>query len=101
MDNTEASPAKPKKWAREKLNATIHVLHNNPDKGPPLVAYFPSSFDPSSRLRGSSANPGVRVYHHSKRPNRLQLVNRLPESIFACIGSTFCSDPLPASSIVG
>ncbi|XP_030525170.1 DNA-directed RNA polymerase I subunit rpa49-like isoform X2 [Rhodamnia argentea] len=100
MDNTEASPTKPKKRPREKLNATIHVLHDNPDKTPPLVGYFPSGFDPSSRLRGGSAEPGVRVYRHSNRkwPNRLQLVVRPPESNVAFVGSSFSGEPNASQS---
>lgn len=95
MDGAAASPAKPKKRPREKLNATVHVVPDNPDKIAPIVAYFPSGFDPSSGLLGGgggggSGEPRVTVYRHSssKWSKRLQLVVRPPESSVAFVGSS-------------
>ncbi|KAI6690190.1 hypothetical protein NL676_027018 [Syzygium grande] len=92
MDGAGASPAKPKKRPREKLTAAIHVVPDNPDKIAPLVAYFPSGFDPSSSLLGGggSGEARVTVYRHSssKWSKRLQLVVRPPESGVAFVGSS-------------
>ncbi|KAF8025727.1 hypothetical protein BT93_F2534 [Corymbia citriodora subsp. variegata] len=88
MDNDEASSAtEAGRRPREELRATVHVVRRKPDKTPPLVGFSTYCIDPSSRPRGGSAEPEVKVYRHSEEPDELKLVVRPPEYNFAFVGS--------------
>ncbi|XP_054783702.1 DNA-directed RNA polymerase I subunit rpa49-like [Prosopis cineraria] len=69
-----------KKQKKERLpvQAKVQILHDHPDKIPPIVGYFPSGFDPQKALDNDSesglGSPNIKVYRNKKMPKRLQLV---------------------------
>ncbi|PKI39886.1 DNA-directed RNA polymerase I subunit rpa49 [Punica granatum] len=79
--------ARSKKRKKDKLSASIEVLHDHPDKSAPLVGYFPSGFDPIGD--GAGLPPGVTVCRNKTKPNRLNLVVSPPGSTVDFVGSSF------------
>ncbi|KAL8138566.1 hypothetical protein V2J09_004567 [Rumex salicifolius] len=65
-----------KKRKKEKRSMTVNIelVKEQPDKIPPLVGYFPSAFDPNKSKKSRPDPPSVRVYRHSTRQNRLEIV---------------------------
>lgn len=80
-----------KKRKKEKLTASIQVLHDQPEQTAPLVGYFPSGFDPIGHTTGPT--PGVRLYRKKTRPNRMELTVSPPGSDVHFVGSSFDGEP--------
>ncbi|KAI4381850.1 hypothetical protein MLD38_007881 [Melastoma candidum] len=78
------------KRKREKLTATISVLPDDPEKIPPLVAYFPSGYHPNPNP--DSPRSEVRVFRNASKPGRLQLAFRPSSSSVEFVGSSFSGE---------
>ncbi|KAI4381843.1 hypothetical protein MLD38_007875 [Melastoma candidum] len=79
------------KRKREKLTATISVLPDEPEKIPPLVAYFPSGYHPNPDP--DSPRSEVRVLRNASKPGRLQLAFRpSSSSSVEFVGSSFSGE---------
>ncbi|BBG98826.1 DNA-binding protein [Prunus dulcis] len=63
---------KKKKKKIPTVQATIQVVPDIPEKTPPLVGYFPCSFDPTKSSYSNSTDVGL--FRDSKKPRRLQIV---------------------------
>lgn len=69
---------KKKKKEPPPVQAEVQILHDHPEKIPPIVGYFPSGFDPQKNLNNESESgshsTSIRVYRNKKMAKRLQLV---------------------------
>ncbi|KAL6285429.1 hypothetical protein ACE6H2_009819 [Prunus campanulata] len=63
---------KKKKKKIPTVQATIQVVPDIPEKTPPLVGYFPCSFDPTKSPYSNSTDVGL--FRDGKKPRRLQIV---------------------------
>lgn len=68
----EKDERRKKKQKKEKVNAKIEMLSEQPNKISPLVGYFPSGFEPLDDQELPKSK--IRVLRHEKRTNRLQLI---------------------------
>ncbi|KAK7413041.1 hypothetical protein VNO78_04878 [Psophocarpus tetragonolobus] len=76
-----------------RIEVEVEVVHEHPNKTPPVVGYFPSGFDPVKNHGGDGSGPSdFQVYRHRNMPKRLQLVVRPPGSSVEFVGTSFSGE---------
>ena len=90
------TPTKKRK-KKKHINVKVEVIHNHPEKTPPLVGYFPSGFDPNQPQDHKSETPNtVRVFRNKARANRLQLVVSPNDSKVDFVGTSYSGEAASA-----
>ncbi|CAA7395007.1 unnamed protein product [Spirodela intermedia] len=64
---------KKKKSKKKRLAVRVEAVTESADRAAPLVAYFPSGYDPQ-KTGTEGEVPDVRVFRNPRRPGRLELV---------------------------
>jgi DNA-directed RNA polymerase I subunit RPA49 len=79
--------------------AKVQVLHGNPQKAPPFVGYFSSSYDPCKDYSGNNSegpdgigSPRVRAYRSQKWPKRVQMVVSPSQSRVDFVGTNYSGE---------
>jgi len=79
--------------------AKVQVVHENPQKAPPFVGYFSSSYDPLRDNGGNNSegsdgigSPRVRVYRSQKWPKRVQMVVSPSRSNVDFVGTNYSGE---------
>lgn len=90
------TPTKKRK-KKKHVNVKMEVVHEHPEKIPPLVGYFPSGFDPyKPQDHESGPPPTVKVFRNKARANRLQLVVSPNDSKVNFVGTSYSGEAASA-----
>lgn len=91
------NPTKKRKKKNKNVHVKVEVIHENPEKIPPLVGYFPSGFDPH-KLQDHEPEPphSVKVFRNKARTNRLQLVVSPNDSKVDFVGTSYSGEAASA-----
>lgn len=90
------TPTKKRK-KKKHVNVKMEVVHEHPEKIPPLVGYFPSGFDPHKpQDHESDPPPAVKVFRNKARANRLQLVVSPNDSKVNFVGTSYSGEAASA-----
>ncbi|TKY72759.1 DNA-directed RNA polymerase I subunit rpa49 [Spatholobus suberectus] len=73
----------------DQIEVEVEVVHEHPNKTPPVVGYFPSGFDP---LKNHGGAPDFQVYRHRNMPKRLQLVVSPAGSSVEFVGTSYSGE---------
>ena len=96
---TSPTPTTPPPLPPVQVKANVKVLHEKPQKAPPFVGYFSSSYDPLRDCGGNYSeeshgigSPRVRVYRSQKWPKRVQMVVSPSPSSVDFVGTNYSGD---------
>ncbi|XP_029128333.1 uncharacterized protein LOC109803772 [Cajanus cajan] len=73
----------------DQIEVDVEVVHEHPNKTPPVVGYFPSGFDP---LKDHGGAPDFQVYRHRNLPKRMQLVVSPAGSAVEFVGTSYAGE---------
>lgn len=73
----------------DQIEVDVEVVHEHPNKTPPVVGYFPSGFDP---LKDHAGAPDFQVYRHRNLPKRMQLVVSPAGSAVEFVGTSYAGE---------
>ncbi|XP_027335914.1 DNA-directed RNA polymerase I subunit rpa49 [Abrus precatorius] len=76
----------------EQIEVTVEVVHEHPNKTPPVIGYFPSGFDPLKNYGDGSGPASFQLYRHRNMPKRLQLVVRPEGSPGEFVGTSYSGE---------
>ncbi|KAF7838000.1 DNA-directed RNA polymerase I subunit rpa49 [Senna tora] len=100
----ESLTKKAKKSKKKKepppVEAKVQILHDHPEKIPPIVGYFPSGFNPhensNNKTESGSDSTAVRVYRNTRMAKRLQLVVSPNGSPVDFVGTSYTGEAAAA-----
>ncbi|XP_039144378.1 DNA-directed RNA polymerase I subunit RPA49 [Dioscorea cayenensis subsp. rotundata] len=87
MEEVE-SRREPKSKKRKRLQLSMEVLSETPDRIPPLLGYFPSGYNPEAE----DQQPEIKVFRNQKRSNRLELVVSPGDSNMQFVGRSYAGE---------
>lgn len=96
-EQTLCQTATKRRKGKKRIDVKLDVIHENPEKIPPIVGYFPSGFDPiKSQDDESHRSPTVRVFRNKAKASRLQLVVSPSASKVDFIGTSYSGEATAA-----
>ncbi|KAM0952993.1 putative RNA polymerase I associated factor, A49 [Dioscorea sansibarensis] len=87
MEEAE-SRREPKSKKRKRLQVSMEVLSETPDRIPPLLGYFPSGYNPEAEDQQLE----IKVLRNQKRTNRLELVVSPGDSNIQFVGRNYAGE---------
>ncbi|KAL2936044.1 DNA-directed RNA polymerase I subunit rpa49 [Bienertia sinuspersici] len=90
LTNPKLHKSKKKKTKSFKLDASIDMYKEQPDKNAPILGYYTSGFDPLSRK--SSESNALKLYRHQKKVRRVGFVVKPSECEVDFVGTNYSGE---------
>ncbi|RDX82007.1 rpa49, partial [Mucuna pruriens] len=74
----------------DRIEVEVEVVHEHPNKTPPVVGYFPSGFDPLKNHGGGPSD--FQLFRHRNMSKRLQLVVRPAGASVEFVGTSYSGE---------